>query len=223
MKEIILYDGSPLLADYNGSAPWRRMTFYFKWDGQYFTLTKKFFDPPYYRFQAVEDADYAALDGAYDQALDLYQQVIFNDKLEWWTKERREYIGFKLIAEWQRKPFVATPPAPDPNEYLYLSAYARFRIMVLHIVRGYESDAQVVYQTLLKKFPGDTPGSVFARMAEGFWETYQSTHSIGEACIVAQGIASPNEKEWTGYFIDDYVDYGYPKASYTIDQLCPFK
>jgi hypothetical protein len=222
MIEIVLNNGVFLTADYNGSAPYRRITEQFKWNGQNFFLSKKFFDPPYYRFQAVEDADYAVLAKSYDQALNLYQQVIFNDKLEWWTEYRREYILWGIMG-WIKTPPVPTPPVPDPNEYLYLSAYARFRIMIMYLIRGYDSDARVVYQTLLKKFLDGSPGSIYAQMAQAFWEDFQISHSPGDACMKARDVAMEDGEAATHYLLDDYVYDGYPKEPYTIEQLCPFK
>lgn len=223
MKEIVLYDGITLTADYFGSTPWRRMTKTFHWNGEKFVLTKKVFDPPVYRFQAVEDADYAVLAQEYDRALALYQQAIFDDKLEWWSEGRLWYDLMKISAAQEKKPFNDPLPPEDPNEYLSLSAYSRFRIMILHLLRGYESDAQVVYQTLLEKHPEGTPGSVFAQMAKAFWENYQKTRSLGQACGVAREIAFYSGEDVTRYLMDDYVYGGYPKADYTIGQMCPFR
>jgi hypothetical protein len=224
MKEIVLYNGSPLSADNfgYGLVPWRRITKYYKWDGNHFALSNKFFDPPQYRLQAVEDADHAVLQKAYGQALDLYQQAIFNDKLEWWTQERKAYIVQQMRAQGWGEPSPAAPPAPDPNEYLYLSAYARFRMMVLHLLRGYDSDAQVVYQTLLKKYPDGTPGSIYAKMAQAFWKSYEKAHSLGQACGEARAAMKGKEEEATRYLYDDYSDDGWGQDHYIIDQLCPF-
>ena len=222
MKEIVVQIGSPLVADYDYTAPWRKMTEIYKWNGHQFFRSQRTFDPPQYRFQAVEDADYAVLAGAYDQALDLYRQVIFNDKLDWWTNERKEYIIDRIVAAYGSHPFIVTPPAPDPHEYLYLSGYARFRMMVLLLMRGDITDAQVVYQALITKYPESTPGSIYAQMAQVFWQDYQINHSIGIACEKSQSVASKNSQEATRYFLDDYVHDGV-KEKYTVEQLCPFK
>jgi len=224
MKEIVLHNGSPLSADNfgYGLVPWRRITKYYKWDGKHFALSKKFFDPPQYRLQAVEDADHAILNKDYDWALDLYQQVIFNDKLEWWTQMRKIYIVQQIRAKGWGEPSPVAPPSPDPNEYLYLSSYARFRIMVLHLLHGYHSDAQVVYQTLLKKYPDGTPGSIYAKMAQAFWQSYETAQSLGQACGEAKAAVKGREEEATRYLFDDYRDDGWGQNNYQIDPLCPY-
>jgi hypothetical protein len=224
IKDIVLHNGSPLSADNYGYgiAPWRRITKYYKWDGEHFTLLKKFFDPPEYRFQAVEDADHAVLNQEYDKALDLYQQAIFSDKLEWWTQDRKAFIVQQKRAKGWREPVPTYSPTPDPNEYFYLSAYARFRIMVVHLLHGYDSDAQVVYQTLLKKYPEGTPGSIYAKMAQVFWQNYEKNHSLGQACEEAITAMKPVEEEATRYLIDDYEKDGWGQKHYVIEQLCPY-
>lgn len=73
---------------------------------------KKFFDPPQYRFQASEDTDQAVAVPAYDQALDLYRPVIFNDKLDWWSEDRKSYSIYSEVAQRSSQPFLETPPAP---------------------------------------------------------------------------------------------------------------
>jgi hypothetical protein len=222
MQEYVLHNGSPLLADYVATLPWRRITKYFKWNGQQFTVVKKFFDPPQYRFQAVEDADQAVAVHAYDQALDLYRQVIFNDKLDWWSEDRKNYIIYSEVARRSSQPFPETSPTPDPNEYLYLSAYARFRMMALLVLSGYGSDAQVVYETLLKKFPEGTPGAVYSRMAQAFWENYVVTHEMSQACTKSLDVVN-SKTEVTRYLLNDYANGGWGKPNYTIEDLCPFK
>ncbi|MDR3576456.1 MAG: VCBS repeat-containing protein [Anaerolineaceae bacterium] len=225
LKEIVLHQGTWLCADYmdNGSDPLRRIIEIFKWNGQSFLVSKTYFDPPQYRFQAVEDADHDVLDNEYDQALALYQRVIFDPKLDWWTDARKNYLADQICSPYTPDFATETPLASDPKEYLYEAAYARFRIMVLHLMRGYQSDAQVVYQTLLKKFPDGTPGSVYADMAQAFWDEYQASHGLGQACGKAQDVASQRLDEATRYLFDDYANYGEDgKANYTVQQLCPF-
>ena len=96
--------------------------------------------------------------------------------------------------------------------------------MVLHLMRGYDSDAQVVYQTLQKKFPDGTPGSVYTDMAQAFWENYQANHEIGQACGKSRDVANQRLDEATHYLYDNYADYGADgNANYTLQQLCPFQ
>jgi hypothetical protein len=219
LKEIVINSGSWLGAPdiICDTAPLRKSKGYYKWNGQSFVFYKLIFEPPQYRFQAVEDADHDVLDREYDQALALYQRVIFDNRLEWWTNARKDYI---YSCNDYSNPPSTTPPSPDPNEYQYQAAYARFRIMVLHLMHGYQSDAQVVYQTLLKKFPDGTPGSVYADMAQAFWGEYQTSHSLVQACGKSQDVASHRLDEATRYLLDNYGYDG--TVNYTLQQLCPF-
>jgi hypothetical protein len=95
-------------------------------------------------------------------------------------------------------------------------------MMVLHLLRRYDSDGQVVYQTLLKKYPDGSPGSIYAKMAQAFWISYENTHSLGLACGEARAAMKGKEEEATQYLYDDYSDDGWGQDHYIIDQLCPF-
>jgi hypothetical protein len=99
----------------------------------------------------------------------------------------------------------------------------RFRLIGLHILRGNVSDAQVVYQTLLKKYPEGTPGSIYAKMAQVFWDNYTVTQNIGQACGKSLAIAIENQEIATRYLIDEYPRDGGGKPHYTIGELCPYK
>ena len=60
-------------------------------------------------------------------------------------------------------------------------------------------------------------------MAQAFWDEYQSSHSLGQACEKSQDVASQRLDEATRYLFDDYANYGEDgKVNYTVQQLCPF-
>ena len=84
--EFILVGGS-----YDYSAPWRQSIHTYTWNGNIFVEQPTEYVHPFYRFQAIQDADAAVLAGKYDKALQLYQEAISNQDLEWWSVERREY------------------------------------------------------------------------------------------------------------------------------------
>jgi tetratricopeptide (TPR) repeat protein len=222
LMEFFLYDGYPLLAEFEASAPWRRMTKTFEWNGETFMLSKQVFDPPQYRFQAVEDADYATLAGEYERAIELYRQVTEDDQLEWWSAERGAYLYQEMYAKWAGLELTATPPAPDPNEYLSLTAYAQFRIMILHYLQGNELEAQSTYLSLLTDYPNGEVGAIYAQMAREFRRNFHITQSVGNACVEALAVAIEHRDEVTRYLLDNYKNDGYPQK-YTFEQLCPFR
>lgn len=222
LLELALYGG--VASEYSGVyidfCPCRPETHTYRWNGQGFVLDSLVIDPPTFRFQALQDGDAAALTGQFDRALALYQDVIFSDRLEWYSRERwlNEHL-LDLHGIGNDGP-TATPVSPDPREYYYLAAYARFRIMLLHLRQGTEADAQVVYQTLQEKFPVGQPGAEFAAMAELFWTEYQISHSIAAGCAQAINFISPDEAA-LAYLGDgqhgDSQDYVYGP-----EKVCPF-
>lgn len=213
--ELILHQAIPIWSEYIDGLPWREGTRICTWNGAQFVLTKTEFAEPEYRFQAVQDGDRAALDGDYDKALDLYQQAIFNDQLDWWSKERKLYETHIALGETD-DPL----PAPDPNEYFYLAAYARFRIMLIHLMRGYLSDAETVYNTLQEKYPTGQPGAELAEMAAQFWNEYKISSDMGLSCAAAIQYIS-NYPDILTTYLGDYT-HGWQSIDYTPPDVCPF-
>lgn len=232
--ELILQGGIPYLLSlgslYANGYPWREETDVYMWNGEAFVLWSVVFTPPEYRFQAVQDGDRASLAGEYDAALAFYQEAVFSDKLEWWSLERKENILAYEQSRWSAgsMPF-PTLPAPDLLEYPNLAAYARFRILLLHMLRGYLPEALTVYNTLQEKFPAGQPGHAYAEMAAAFWDEYQASQDIGQACGKAIEYAAANPVEILGYLgNNDYTDPTYPyvfgdqSLTYQPKDICPF-
>lgn len=223
----MLEQAIPIWSEYEDGLPWRKETRICAWNGELFVLTHtKIEGPPEYRFQAVQDGDRATVAGDYTKALDLYQQAIFSDKLEWWSQERRIYeitiYGDKRVS----KPTPIPSLLPDPAEYPNIAAYARFRIMLLHVASGYLSDAQTVYDTLQAKFPPGQPGHAYAEMAVVFWDEYQRAHSFEQACSKAIEYAAANPAAILAYLGNgEYARmyYGDQSLEYKPEDVCPFR
>ncbi len=58
------------------------------------------------------------------------------------------YLWALFQSLWEVTETNSNMPQPDPNEYPNLAAYARYRIMLLYLLQGWDSDAQVIYETL---------------------------------------------------------------------------
>jgi hypothetical protein len=219
IKELIALKGIPVWESYYNGLPWRNETWYYKWNGSNYISYNQEFDPPQYRFQAVQDGDRFVLSGEYDRALKMYQQAIFSDTLEWWSIDRRQFLQDVWTANLQ-KASTPTPPKQDINEYYYLAAYARYRIMLLYFVRGWQQDAQIVYESLQDKFPEGQFGHEYAEMAKVFWDDYQSSQDISHACTQAVAYAAQNPGI-LAYLGSDY--HGWQSINYKPDDICPFR
>ncbi|MFZ6028189.1 MAG: hypothetical protein ACOYYS_10790 [Chloroflexota bacterium] len=205
------------------NGPWRRVQETYQWDGEHYMFVGLTIDPPEYRFQAVQDGDRMVYIGKYEEALALYQTAIFSDQVIAWSPEHylAQVDGFTYGTT------TPTPIAYDSEEYNHLAAYAYFRILSLHIAQGYVSDAQVVYDTLQQKFPAGQSGGIYTETAIGFWEKYQATHDIVQACEVAIEHAETNLEEFFYYLGDvqggDDYRFGYQGHEYVPSDVCPFK
>ena len=218
LDELIAISGTPHgLADI--AFPFRSITSYYSWNGYQYEFVTEIMDPPEYRFQAVQDADQLSLAGEYDQALALYQEAIFSDELDWWSPEKREY----LLAVWRgTDPGTPTPAPPiTTTDYFELAAYSRFRIIVLHIRRGWISDARTVYDTLQAKFPEGQPGHIYAELATAFWDDFTATLDLSSACWEAMGFAISKRSEILPSLGSEH--HGYQSQQYRPEDICPFR
>ena len=108
----------------------------------------------------------------------------------------------------------------DLTEYPSLAAYAYYRIMLLHIVQGHESDAGTVYKTLQQKFRNDLYGHPYEEMATAFWDAYQSTHKMYDGCAAAIEYAAEHP-EILAPLGSDY--HGSQSHIYVPADVCPFR
>jgi hypothetical protein len=223
-QELLTSGGIPNMAAYADGIPWRTQFDTYMWNGKAFVLARTEFEPPEYRFQAVQDGDRATLRGDYERALAYYEQTMFDEKLEWWTPERQAYEEAKFAF-----PLVPTPtplpvPIPDPRERPHLTAYAQYRIMLLYIRRGMWAEAQTTYDTLQKNFREDQSGYIYAKLATTFWMEYQATSDIGQSCNKAIQFATARPTETLSYLGDTTRSHyhGWQSIEYQPKDICPF-
>lgn len=205
----------------NTQRPLRNQITTLGWNGQHFVdLTPGNDIPPQYRFQAIQDGDEQVRFGNYTVALSFYQAAIFDDRLEWWSPERRDYEIHSYMSQFDATPTVYPTPTPDRTEYSRLAAYAYYRIMLLHFVHGHESDAGTVYKTMQQKF-GDNPyGHPYLEMATAFWEAFQSTQSMYDGCAVAIQYATEHPEILVPLGSDYHGGYSH---TYEPADVCPFR
>jgi hypothetical protein len=203
------------IPDYRYSdGPSRSPTIIYAWDGQYFTLYRTLYPSPIYRYQAVQDADSAALFGEYEKALDLYQTAISDQDLLWYSSKVFVSIG----EDWYKK-----TPAPveyqNPKEYPLISAYSSYRIMLIHVLRGDQNAASVQLNKLVQDHPSQTAGHPFTELATEFFVTYQKTNDIATACSVAINYAA-RHSEILSVLGDKF--HGEQSQRYIPVDVCPY-
>ncbi|MCJ7435785.1 MAG: hypothetical protein MUO77_20075 [Anaerolineales bacterium] len=228
-QEIVSTDGIPIWSVYNDGLPWRSEKRYFKWDGYCYSIYRQEFSSPVYRFQSAQDGDRLSLAGEYEQALYSYRQAIFSNELKWWSPELRKHLQ-DIYLQPTNTP-TPIPPLPDDNEYYVLAAYARYRIMLLYVLQGWNSDAKTVYDTLQKMFGEGKVGHIYAEAATIFLEEYHATANVQLSCQKVVEYVTANEVEALKYLgnIKDTSDlslalyHGFQSLDYSPKDICPFK
>lgn len=175
-----------------GAGPQRGLTRTWAWDpmGGALVPGPDLALPSTYRIHILNDADQADLDGSYETALGLYNQVIKDDTLQDWI---------------------------DPvRERAFLSAYAMFRRVVAQLQLGNMAAAQREYEALRNAYPPASEAGAYGLMGEAFWTAYQSSRSIGPACVQAQEFARANEAS-----VLQPLYFGYANPVYTALDVCP--
>ena len=196
----------------------RNVTFIWGWNGQTFDLIRADFPSPVFRVQAINDADREVVEGNYEKALLLYQDAIFDEKLAGWSDAWYSYY----VREWETK-IEHTPeptPIPDLTEYPRLAAYAYYRMVILHTYLGETDAAQLKYTTLQEKFPAGNPGHPYVEMASAFWDAYQSSQKMYNACAAAIAYADVHP-EILVPLGSDY--HGWQSHTYVPTDVCPFR
>jgi len=224
MRELEFVGGLPDNDGFSMEYPLRVTKEIIGWNGSEFILKNTFLGAPQYRFQAIQDADKFVLLGNYQKAVSFYQDAIFSQELDWWSEERKMMSSFWLKYE-SYNPFhterISLPvETPDPTEYLRLAAYAYYRMIILHTFLGETDAAQIKYATLQEKFPAESPGHPYAEMATDFWNAYQSSGNMYNACAAAITYADAHPEILfplgSGY-------HGWQSHTYTPADVCPFR
>jgi hypothetical protein len=223
--ELILTGSPPIetTSAYDG-LPWRNETHIYNWNGDLFLRYRVIFSPPEYRFQAVQDGDRASLVGDYELAEEFYQQTISNNLLEWWSTERWSYEVRSLSAQPDEPPLPT--PVPVLTEYPNLAAYARFRILLLHIVRGNMIEGEEELNDLRERYQADEPGYAFVEVATAFWNEYQKAANVEEACAKAIEYAKLHPTEVLSFLGNgEYAGayFGFQSLEYRPEDICPFR
>jgi hypothetical protein len=217
--ELVLDGGRP---SYTGGwvgidGPWRYQKVIYMWNGENYVWFSQKYDAPSFRFEAIQDGDTETVRGDYDLALKSYQAAIFDDKLKSWTQEVWRDLSQNQDTQLLGYPDVNKMPF-NQDEYDQLSAYARYRIMIIHLKQGWESDAKTVYDTLIEKYPQWNSGYPYAELAAEFWNEFQSSRDLILSCDKAIAYAIKHEE-----IFEPLGSHGLFDANYEPEDICPFR
>ena len=219
-EEVSFSGDNPTCTSCSNFIPQRQRTITYGWNGNKFVEITNEFEPPEYRFQAVQDADAAVIIGKYEKAIQLYDEAITSGELKWWSPERLIYEQHIANPVYMFKATPSIVPTENASEYPRLAAYAYYRIMLLHFAQGNESEALTTYNTLLETFGNDPYTHPYVEMATAFWEVYQSTHKMYDGCAAAIQYAVEHPE----ILIPLGSDYhGAQSHTYVPEDVCPFR
>jgi hypothetical protein len=175
-----------------GAGPQRTYRETYVWDGQHYVLSETVITSEPWPIHYLQDADAAAEAGDYAAALDIYQEFLDQDD-----------------------PLVCTK---DPDEIPGLRRYARYRVMLIHVLLGDDASAEAVYESLRGEVAGEVgPEAGFIALADMFWESYAQTRDVGQSCreVVKYAGDHPTTFEILNMF-------GYANRQYAAEDMCPF-
>ena len=215
-KEIILNDDGPVHYDTVWNfGPWRGQEVTFEWDGNAFVLSDYRIDAPEYRFQALQEADRAFLLREYDRALQLYDDVINSTTLKPWSMDYMQYLEDVHFAQ---DPDSVDKPEMTLNEYQHLSAYARYRVMMIQLAQGKQSEALNTYQLLDQIFTEANPGFAYAEIGRTYWKAVVDGADLVRACQIVTDYMSEHRD-----LLADLGDWqhGGQSHEYAVEDICP--
>lgn len=209
-KEVVIRTIACDFGEVGYTGPYRWSILALTWNGDHFQPLPERLDPPEYRFQAVQDGDVETQRGNYEEAMRFYRQALNDRQLKGWSEELYHQ-------QWDRyttREGTPTPtPAPvDPNEYAVLSAYIRYRFMLIHIAQGNADQAQAEFEAFQQEVLPGQPGDDYLLLARKFWTAYQPQHNLAAACAATRAYAHdlrkqllyPIDSTWHGWQVQDY-------------------
>ena len=176
-----------------GAGPQRVYTETWAWNGSVITHTATEVGPAAFRYHAFSDGDEAFFAEDYDTAFDAYLRVLNDESLAPWAS----YYD-------------------APEERLWLTALARWRLLTMGLKLGNFPDAELQYDKLQADFTPGTPGAAVAQLAQHFWEEYLGTGNVAYGCLKA--VNAPEVPE----VLDFLNSFGYANPPYAAEELCPF-
>lgn len=179
-----------------GAGPQRTEQQIWKWNGTQYVKAATELSAVEYRIHAIYEGDDAFMAGDYAKAIDWYSRAITDDALKDWHAE----INYRT-----------------KTDRVELTAYARFRLLLIGMVQG-QANAKDQLDQMTAQFPEDSPAHDTQQMAQTFWDKYQATQDIKAACVAANDYANEQYQ-----IFEDLNLFGYANRFYTPDDMCPIK
>ncbi|MEK6255969.1 MAG: hypothetical protein N2C13_01470 [Chloroflexota bacterium] len=146
-----------------------------------------------YRIHLLHDADSAVRNQDYEVAIVLYREVINNPELlDWMDRD---------------------------NEMLQLSAYAQFKLLVVYILQGNTSQAQIHFNEINALYLTNSPQRSYLDMAAVFLTAFHQSGDFEIACQEAHQYAAQHAAQILSPLGSQ--TYGYANPDYSPLDICP--
>lgn len=176
-----------------GAGPQRTWRDVYAWDGETLARIEHEATSPAHPIHLINEADDLFLAGSYADAISLFRRSYEDPTLD---REWGIYEG------WEQD----------------LEAYARYRIMLAHVLLDDQQQAGAFYESLQADFPEpDEPGGLFAQWADLFWTEYQASGGVIAACSAVLETIDPDLPELPLNM------FGYANRFYEPAEMCPFE
>jgi len=181
-----------------GAEPQRGYAEIWSWNGDVFTHTETMVEPPVYRYHALLDGDRALRAEDHANATAAYLRVIQDDTLESFSGAISQVDGV--------------------DEWAFLTAFARWRLVLANLRLGDAESAQAELNRLLADYPPGAVGQEVAQMAREFWDAHLREESVAQGC--RHIVASAASYDAVLAFFNN--NYGYANPWWEPEDLCPF-
>jgi len=192
------------------AGPQRKTTSIYKWDGTLYVLAQVLKSPAQYRIHVIYDGDDALAARDYGAAVEAYKKAYTDEELKGW-----QYA----------------------DEYQYLSAFARYRLMLAYVLKNSIDQAQATHDELIAQYgppapppppegeatatptpyAGQLPGVEFANMADLFWQNFALNRDVSRGCSLVINYARSDTK-----MLNVLNSFGYANRQYRPEDMCPF-
>lgn len=178
-----------------GAGPQRATRDTYAWDGAAYTLAESVVTTPeseWYPIHYLQDGDAAAERGDYPAALAAYDAVVLAEDPPTWALGDVETAPLKL--------------------------YARYRMMVTYLLAGQPDNAAAAATVFVEAGGGgDGPATGIALIGLTFWNAYEATGSVPQACQAVNAFATAQPDTYS-----ILNEFGYGNRQYAPGDLCPF-
>lgn len=177
-----------------GAGPQRVRTEIYRWNGTGWALADTLYAATDWMPLVVWEANDRLAAGNLAEAINLYTQVITNGGFRPW---HGDHGGTAMTAE---------------EERALLAGFSRWSLVLANAILGEDDTAE----TWLNRLRETQPESPYRQVAERFWQTWQTTKDLTQACEAARSYAASNRAA----VVEPLNSFGYANPQFEASDIC---